>query len=159
MQLLCAQDPLLTNEKKVLFLYCITVNFHGCSCYSIKELFEEEWVMPHHPSAGSAHSHKLFGNPQLETSKKTPALRSVLRAGTQKRLQKVLSTERLHSFSHLTLVKWCHCQDPLPVSAIWTYVTLFPSPPCTVYLLVISMQEPVCIHLYFVPSGGFMKGL
>lgn len=43
MQLLCAQDPLPTNNnKKILFLYCITVNFNDCSFYSIQELFEEE---------------------------------------------------------------------------------------------------------------------
>lgn len=70
------------------------VNFHGCSCCSIQEL-SEAWVTRY--SVQSAFP-KIFVNPQLETSKEIPALHSLLRPGTQKRLSNVLSNEK-HFFS------------------------------------------------------------
>lgn len=106
--------------------------------------------MCYHPREHSAHSHKLFINPQLEASKKTPAWHSGLRAGTQKRLLNVLSTERVLFFfffnpSLITppLTSY-HCQDPLLVLATCrkSRFRILPTMPiCHEWVIYISLKE------------------
>lgn len=119
----------------------------GCSCHSIPELPEEEQIRSHIPTACGTRSCRPLINPQLETSMKTPALHSVLRAGSQQSLLNGLSTERLlFSFISLSLIPLSHTseitthQDPLLASAVQLYAMYFPSLASTAYFLIVSMD-------------------
>lgn len=87
-------------KLKFLFLSGIIVNFRGCSAApSRSSLGRSESRV----TACRARSPRSFVNPQLETSREIPALHSLLRAGTQRRLLNVLSTEKRLFFLSLPL--------------------------------------------------------